>query len=241
MSEKKESLSQTDKALNLILKTIRDNNMQPGDRLLPEREMAEQFSVGRQSLREAIKLLDMVNILEVRKQGGTFVVKPQSTTKYDFFKFYLLSGQISMAEIFETRMILEVECIALAAKNISDEQLEMIRQHVSSVNIDDEDGFAEADRVLHSTIYAATGNRALQMLMQTVKMWTLVSQGVTNSYREVRQLVQKDHQAICEALSKHDPELCRETMRTHLMHLDRIHYVSDTVVRQELIKLLDEE
>lgn len=237
----REAQGQSDRAMDLILKTIKDNNMQPGDRLPSEREMSERFCIGRQSIREAIKVLSMMNILEVRKQGGTFVSKSDSSSRYDYFKFYLQSGQISMSEIFETRMILEVECIAQAAKNITQEQLEMIRQSITNVNIDDVEGFAEADRLLHDTIYAATGNRALEILMQTVKMWTVVSQTLTNSYREVRQLVQNDHLEIYMALKKRDSDLCREAMRQHLLHLSRIQYVSDTVIREELAKLLDKQ
>jgi len=236
-----EKQSQTDKAISLILKYIKGNNLQPGDRLPSEREMAEQFSMGRQSVREATKVLSMMNILDVRRQGGTFVAKATNNSKYDQFKFFLQSGQISLSEIFEARLIMEVECIALAAKKISEEQLELIRRNISSVDIDDLEGFAEADRVLHDTIYAATGNRALEILMQTVKMWTTVSQGLTNSYREVRELVQKDHVDILDALSRHDAEAAREAMRKHIQHLDHIHYVSDVVVREELAKLLDKE
>ncbi len=236
-----ERQAQSDRALDLILKNIKDNNLQPGDRLPSEREMSDLFSIGRQSIREAIKVLSMMNILEVRKHGGTFVSRSDISSKYDYFKFYLQSGQISISEIFETRLIMEGECIALAAKNITEEQLEAIKHSVSNLNIDDVEGFAEADRLLHDTIYAATGNRALQLLMQTVKMWTVVSQNLTNSYQEVRQLVQKDHINICDALTKRDPDLCREAMRQHILHLNHIHYVSDTIVREELARLLDEE
>lgn len=232
--------TQSDKALTRILEYIKENRLSAGARLPSEREMSETFEVGRQSVREAIKVLCMMNILEVRKQGGTFVAKPMPNSRYDLFKFYLQSGQISMAEIFEARMALEVECIALAAKNITDSQLEIIRNNVLHVDIDDESAFAEADRELHSTIYTATGNRAFEILMQTVKMWTVVSRSLTNSYREVRTLVQSDHLLIYEALSKRDPGLCREAMRKHMQHVDRLHYVSDIVIREEISRLLSE-
>ena len=232
--------SQTDRALTMILKYIKDNDLQAGDRLPSEREMSELFSVGRQALREAIRVLCMMNILEVHKQGGTFVSSYDRNSRYDLFKFFLQSGRISMAEIFEARLIMETECISLAVENITEEQLATIRNSISNVDIDDLEGFAEADRILHNTIYAATGNRAMELLMQTVKMWTVVSQGVTNSYREVRELVQKDHLMILEGLSTRNRELCREAMRKHLMHLDQVHYVSDTVVREKLAKLLEQ-
>lgn len=232
--------NQAEKAISLILRYIKDNNLQPGDRLPAEREMAERFSVSRQSLREAIKVLSMMNFLEVHKQGGTFVSSPSATTRFDKLNFFLKSGQLTLSEIFEARMIMEQECIALASQRITDNQLKTIKNALSGVDIDDAEAFAAADRVIHSTIYAAAGNRAMELLMQTVKMWTVVSQGFTNSYREVRELVQKDHVLIYEALCSHDAARCREAMRKHILHLDRIHYVSDTLIREELAKILDQ-
>ncbi len=238
-AEKNTKKSKSDIAMSAILKYIKSNNLQMGDRLPSEREMAELFMVGRPAIREAIKVLCMMNILEVRQQGGTFVSNFTTNSTYDQFKLFLHSGRISMNEIFETRLILETECITLAAKRITDEQLKTLKDTISSVDIDDVEGFAEADRVLHDTIYAASGNHALEYLMQTVKMWTVASQSFTNSFEEVRRLVHKDHLEIYDALSRHDPELSREAMRKHITNLGKIHHVSDTVVRNELAKLLD--
>ena len=238
---KKSNKTKADLAMSAILKYIKSNNLRMGDRLPSEREMAEMFSTGRPAIREAIKVLCMMNILEVHPQGGTFISSFSSNSTYDQFKLFLQSGHINMEEIFETRLILETECIALAAKNITDEQLEEIRRNISSVDIENAEEFAEADRALHNAIYASTGNRALEYLMQTVKMGTVVSQGFTNSFAEVRRIVHNDHLAIYDALCKHDSELSREAMRKHIMHLDRIHHVSDTVMRNELAKLLDKE
>lgn len=233
--------TKADEAMNAILRYIKANDLKMGERLPSEREMTEMFSIGRASIREAIKVLCMMNILEVHPQGGTFISTFSANSSYDQFRLFLQSGHINMEEIFETRLILETECIALAAKNITDEQLETIRKNISAVDVENAEGFAEADRALHDTIYAATGNRALEYLMQTVKMWTVVSQSFTNTFEEVRRIVHMDHQDIYNALSRRDAELSREAMRKHIMHVDRIQQVSDTVMRTELAKLLDKD
>lgn len=233
--------TKADEAMNAILRYIKANDLKMGERLPSEREMTEMFSIGRASIREAIKVLCMMNILEVHPQGGTFISTFSANSSYDQFRLFLQSGHINMEEIFETRLILETECIALAAKNITDEQLETIRKNISAVDVENAEGFAEADRALHNTIYAATGNRALEYLMQTVKMWTVVSQSFTNTFEEVRRIVHRDHQDIYNVLSRRDAELSREAMRKHIMHVDRIQQVSDTVMRTELAKLLDKD
>lgn len=226
-----------DMIVDLILKYIKDNDLKPGDRLPSERAMAELFGVNRATLREAARILSVVNIIEIRQQGGMFVSKLGSNSRFDYFKLCMQSGQISMAEIFETRLIMEVECIALAAVNITDEQLDALEETISSVSIYDPEGFAKADETLHSIIYASTGNRALQLLMQTVSMWTVVSRRFSNSYEDVRRIVHADHEAIYLALRNHDVDKCRDCMRQHILHLKKIQDIQDTMLKAEFAKL----
>lgn len=233
LSEKPRS----DMIVDSILKYIRDNDLKPGDRLPSERALAERFGVNRATLREAARILSIVNIIEIRQQGGMFVAKPGSSSRFDYFKLCMQSGQISMAEIFETRLIMEVECIALAAANITDEQLDALEGIISSVSIYDPTGFAKADEALHGIIYAATGNRALQLLMQTVSMWTVVSRKFSNSFEDVRRIVHSDHEAIYLALRNRDVERCRECMRQHILHLQKIQDIQDTMLKAEFAKL----
>lgn len=227
----------TDVVIELILKYIKDHNLEAGDRLPSERALAEMFGVTRPVIRNAALVLNVVNIIEIRQQGGMFVAEPSFNSRFDYFKLCMQSGKISMAEIFETRLIMEVECIALAAKNITDEQLDTLEETISSVSIYDPEAFSEADKKLHSIIYAATGNNALKMLMQTVSMWAVVTRKISNSYEEVRRIVHTDHTNIYQALRTRDAERCRETMRQHILHLRQIQHIEDTVLRNEFAQL----
>lgn len=227
----------TDVVIELILKYIKDNELKAGDRLPSERSLAEMFGVSRPSIRDAAHVLNVVNIIEIRQQGGMFVTEPSFNSRFDYFKLCMQSGEISMAEIFETRMIMEVECIALAAVNITEEQLDAMEETISAVSIYDPEAFSEADKKLHSIIYAATGNRALQLLMQTVSMWAVVTRKVSNSYEEVRRIVHFDHSSIYNALKDRDVERCRESMRQHILHLQQIQHIEDTVIRNEFADL----
>ena len=142
---KAEKQHKAEKTIDLILRYIKENNLHPGDRLPSERAFSEMFSVGRPVVREAARVLSMLNIIEIRQQGGMFVTDLNDGTPLDCFQLFMKSGQISLAEVMETRMILEVECCGLAAKNITDEQLVAIHELLTTVSIDDPDGFAEAD------------------------------------------------------------------------------------------------
>ena len=234
---KAEKQLKAEKAIDLILRYIKENNLQPGDRLPSERAFSEMFSVGRPVVREAARVLSMLNIIEIRQQGGMFVTDLNDGTPLDCFQLFMKSGQISLAEVMETRMILEVECCGLAAKNITDEQLAAIHKLLTTVSIDDPDGFAEADSALHRIIYSASGNRALQLLMQTVSMWTAVSRSFSNTFREVRALSHADHQNIYLALCGHDVEKSKASMRQHLLHINSINDIENTIMKAELSKL----
>ena len=181
----------------------------------------------------------MMNVIEIRQQGGMFVTQLDGQSDLDFFQLYMKSGQISLTEVTEARLILEVACVALAATHITEEELDKIERLLRDVSIDDAEGFAEADRDLHRAIYASTGNRALQLLMQTVSMWTVVSRNFSNAFREVREIVHMDHLRICAALRARDVERSRECMRQHILHIDHIQTISDSIVKAELSKMLD--
>ena len=229
---KAEKQHKAEKTIDLILRYIKENNLHPGDRLPSERAFSEMFSVGRPVVREAARVLSMLNIIEIRQQGGMFVTDLNDGTPLDCFQLFMKSGQISLAEVMETRMIL-----GLAAKNITDEQLVAIHELLTTVSIDDPDGFAEADSALHRIIYSASGNRALQLLMQTVSMWTAVSRSFSNTFREVRALSHADHQNIYLALSEHDVEKSKASMRQHLLHINSINDIGNTIMKAELSKL----
>lgn len=236
---KTERQIKADQVLDMILKYIRDNDLKPGDRIPSERALSELFGVGRPVIREAVRVLSMMNVIEIRQQGGMFVTQLDGQSDLDFFQLYMKSGQISLTEVTEARLILEVACVALAATHITEEELDKIERLLRDVSIDDAEGFAEADRDLHRAIYASTGNRALQLLMQTVSMWTVVSRNFSNAFREVREIVHMDHLRICAALRARDVERSRECMRQHILHIDHIQTISDSIVKAELSKMLD--
>lgn len=228
-----------DKVIDMILKYIKDHDLQAGDRLPSERALADTFSVGRSVVREATRVLSAMSIIEIHQQGGMFVADLNERSYLDRFQLIMKSGQISLSEVMEVRLILEVECIALAAKNITDKQLECLKDILCSVSVDDPDAFADADRALHSLIYSATGNRALQLLMQTVSMWAAVSRSFSNTFVEARQLSHADHEAIYAALAARDVEKCRASMKQHILHLNSIENIGSTIVKTELSKMLD--
>lgn len=227
-----------EKTFNSILKYIRDNHLRPGDRLPSERALGEMLSVGRPVIREATRVLSVMNVIEIRKQGGMFVAEFDGDSQIETFRLYVQMGQISLKEVLEARLVIEVECIGLAAANITDEQLDKLDEILSSVSVEDAKNFAEADKALHQAIYTSTGNRAMQLIAGTIGKWSIISRSFSNSFIEVREVVHKDHENIVKALRSRNVEASKEAMRQHLMHLNQINAVHD-MMQVELSALMD--
>ena len=103
-----------------VLQLVRDGAIKPGDRLPPERELAQQLNVSRASVREAMRLMDIQGLVIIRPGAGTYITEDTVEVIVQAFST-LLSGPTSAArDIFEMRLILEPQVVSLAAKRASD-------------------------------------------------------------------------------------------------------------------------
>lgn len=236
-----EALKKSESTVSAIINYITNNRLKPGDRLPSERELATMFGVSRPAVREAAFALSMMGIIETRQQAGMYIASPEKKTKLDSFKLQMQAGQFNMKDLYELRRVLEGECAALAATRITEEQLDTIAAVVKNVSIDDAERFAEADQVLHRTIYAATNNLPLQMIMETIGFWSASNRQYTNSFIDVRKLVHFDHLSIYEAIENHDAERSREAMCRHIQNLEQIDEISLTVPALRYSQLLQDK
>ena len=106
-----------------ILDLLRQKELKPGDKLPPERDLAEMLGVSRPSLREALRALSIMKVVEVRQGDGTYVsaFKPEELVEHLEFVFML--DDSTMLQLFEARKIVETGNVALAAERISDEEI----------------------------------------------------------------------------------------------------------------------
>ena len=133
-----------------IKKSIEEGKIKPGDRLPTEREMAEQFGVSRTVVRDAVKTLTGLGLLEVKHGVGIFVTTPDSK-----FIARQLSGLVSnendtIINLFEVRMLLETAAAGWAAERHSEEDLQLLRENVQShealIKTNDINSLGEQDR-----------------------------------------------------------------------------------------------
>jgi GntR family transcriptional repressor for pyruvate dehydrogenase complex len=205
-----------------IKKLIVDGKLQPGDKLLSERELSEKLTVSRASVREAFSALEMMGIIAIRPGEGSFVRQVSFEGMLEPLSFILQMDIDDIMQLLEVRKILEVETAALAALRATPADLEDI--HKSLVSMMEELRQGEigdiADASFHFAIAKAANNPILIKVMNTI------SDLMNKSFRSSRQklflienmpaVLYNAHAEIYEAICDHNPSLARLRMREHL-------------------------
>lgn len=206
-----------------ILNFIHDGHIQPSEKLPPERELATLLGVSRPSVREALRALQLMNIIEVRPGDGTYVssLEPEKLAQ-PLEQILRLLQDVTYIEVLETRRILESAIAELAAERISDEYLEKLDACLeeSEAVVDDPRAFAEADVALHSLIVQSTGNPLLMSLYGSIAHLGIATRERTAYIEGVRERTLDYHKKIVQALHAGDQEQSREAMHAHLMHVE---------------------
>jgi len=189
-----------------------------GERIPPERELCLQLGVGRASLREALKALEIMGMIETRLGDGTYV-----RHRSDFLSRPLLwaitgSALSEIHELVEARRLIEVESAGFAAERATAEDLKEIGNHLDRMeaNLNDVKTFQEADIGFHLAVGQAAHNRilhnALQLIRNLMQQWI----GETLTLPGVAMEALEQHKQIFLALAKRSPERAKAAMAQHL-------------------------
>ncbi len=201
-----------------LMTLIAERQLRPGDRLPPERELAAAMQVSRPSLREALRALAMVNIVEIRQGSGTYIssLKPELLVEHLDLVFAL--DDSTFAELLEARQMLEPGIAAAAARRATEEDLARLRACIerAAAAADDPDAFLAADLELHDTITAAAHNRIIARFMASLGRLGMASRGRTVALPGVRARSLQDHRALVDALERRDEAAAARIMREHL-------------------------
>lgn len=223
-----------------IRQYIAERDIQPGMRLPSERELAEQFAVSRGAIREALRELQIIGIVEKQPRSGTFIrsLSPSAALSFDWDEV----DAESVRQIFEMRMIIEPRCAALAAVRASDDEIQTLRQALKEMQraIADEaiEAFQASDKRMHYVITRATGNQYLIQLLEA--MTNALEQSVRISLHIPGQMARAlaGHQQILTAIENRQAEWAAAAMEAHLR--DAWHYISAQVHTLSLELALDE-
>lgn len=209
----------TDQAILRIKEMIRTGDLKPGDRLPPEKELSEALGLSRSSLREAVKALEIIRVLDVRRGDGTYVTSLSPSLLLDALSFVVdVHQDDSVLEMFEVRRILEPAAAALAAPRIIPADVSYLRELVARVDgTTSVDDLVANDIVFHRYICERSGNAYLTRLLDTLSGSTLrarVWRGLTQDGSVERTLT--EHRAIVDALESGDATLAAAQMTVHV-------------------------
>ena len=204
-----------------IVDLIRIGNLRPGDRLPPERELVEIFSISRPSLREAMRALATLGIVESRHGGGTFITDLDARTLLAPLDFFLQLSQANIDDAYESRRIVEIEIVRKAAvkarrADIADLN-DMIAAHATIQK--DPVGFRILDSRFHEKLSAIAGNAVLQRIADGLySMHQHLRRRATAQPGLIAQST-ADHVRIAAAIAAGDPEEAAAAMARHLAHI----------------------
>lgn len=209
----------TDDAIEKIKAMLLAGELRPGDRLPPEKDLAEKLGLSRSSMREAVKALELIRVLDVRRGDGTYVttLDPQLLNEALGFIVELHQAQ-GVVELLEVRRILEPAAAAMAAQKIGRDGLEALQASMSGVTEETSvEELVQHDMEFHSIIAAHSGNTYLAGLLEALSSRTLrarIWRGLTQEKAVARTL--SEHEAIAAALERGDVELVRALVTVHV-------------------------
>ncbi len=203
---------------------IGDGQLKSGDRLPPERDLAERFRVSRTSVREALRALESMGLIDIRAGEGTFVREISVESLIEPLALVILTQREAIAELYEARRLLEPPIAALAARRATeDEVAEMTRilDEQSREVAAGRTGIAQ-DAAFHAAIAHSTHNRAITRIVTA--LMDLLTQTREESLQTPGrpQRSHEDHRRVLAAIQARDETGARQAILDHLVAVERL-------------------
>src|SRR3954447_10986934 len=210
-----------EKVFAFLRERLLAGSLRPGDRLVSERELASLLGVSRPIVREALRALTVLGIVEIRDRIGTVVTRPDVSVLNDFFTFALAQQADMPDDVMQARVAIECQAIRLACERADIADFERLQTALAKIaeTMDKADAGGVADYEFHRTIVLASHSQTLSVLHNSMAGL------LTHVHRNRRELVQafpsmktyliEDHRRIFEAIVARDPDRADATLRKH--------------------------
>jgi GntR family transcriptional repressor for pyruvate dehydrogenase complex len=197
--------------------------LKPGSKLPPERELARMFGVSRSSLRQALKVLDIMGILSQRVGDGSYLRSGASTILNEPLDFLVSLEGIDFNELVEARLIVEPELAARAAERATAEDLRAIEQCLKLMESCKSDPIkiVEEDYAFHQAIHRAARNRICESMFCVAHKAVMTSIMITTHQVELSHTL-AFHSDIYKAIRGRKPKQARRVMTEHLVDMKKL-------------------
>ena len=203
-----------------ILDMVKAGSLAPGHKLPAERDLAQQLDVSRPTIREALRALAILGVVEIRHGGGVYVTSLDAELLSPMDFFVTLSAS-NMAELFDARIQFEPMIARMAAERLTDDQLDHLADLVAQQTAAPEDAelFHDTDVEFHKTILDASGNAFLGRFGKMLQVLGDQGRKAFQKRRSIRAQSVEDHRAIMAALLARDPDAAHRAMRQHMVNV----------------------
>jgi GntR family transcriptional regulator, transcriptional repressor for pyruvate dehydrogenase complex len=213
----------TDEAIEKIKQMIISGRVRPGEKLPREADLAAELGLSRNSLREAVKALSLINVLDVRQGDGTYATSLAPSLLLEALSFIVdFHRDDTVLEFLEIRRILEPAATALAAIRMPDEDRVELGKVLDAADASSPvEEFVAADMEFHRLIAVGSGNSVLASLVDNMSVPTArarVWRGMTEPRAQERTLA--EHRAIYTAIVHRDADLARSQATVHIAGIE---------------------
>lgn len=206
-----------------LISLLSQGILKPGDKLPPERELARQLTVGRTTIREALKLLTLSGLLEAKRGDGTYVRQEFTDFLSQRIEWPVLLSVQEVDMIVEVREGLETKAACLAAERATQEEVErigvfqeLLEQELLEIEGRDIERETELDLQFHHAIAAASHNELLARLMLSLQNILRQYIALSNQMTDRVETTLAEHQAVYDAIVARDPDAAERAMMAHL-------------------------
>ncbi|MFF0428039.1 FadR/GntR family transcriptional regulator [Streptomyces sp. NPDC004520] len=214
----------TDEAIDKIKAMIVSGELRPGSRLPREADLAERLGLSRNSLREAVKALSLMRVLDVRQGDGTYVTSLEPDLLLDALTFVAdLQQDDTVVQFLEVRRILEPAAAAMAARAMPDEEITALGEVLDRLDSAPTlEGLIDNDLEFHRRLAAGSGNAVLCSLLEGMsgptaraRLWRgRMEEGAVERTRQ-------QHRAIYEAVAARQPEVAQAWATVHVAEVEQ--------------------
>lgn len=213
----------TEQVVARVYELIKRDELKPGDRLPPERELAKLLGISRPSLRAGLGSLISMGVLKSRQGAGTFIVDGPPALDSEPLRLLAELHGFSFDHMFETRSILEVGAAGLAAEHATGDDMATMSEEIAEMfsALNDPQQFLVHDISFHRAVAAASGNPTLATLVEMVSAILYERRRDTiaraHDFHEALEM----HRRIYRAIRARKPEEAREAMQEHIVRAQR--------------------
>ena len=208
-----------------IMNLIKNNKLKPGDKLPPERELAEKLSISRGSLREAFRVLESRGLIKSKPGGGRYIREIRKNGHNNTENIILSLEKSSILELLEAREMFEVKIAEIAAQKATPEDIKLIEEALNKMNEEEELKYGketESDTEFHLAIASASHNFVFVNIIKLHLDLLKETRGKTWQITGRREKQYQEHQVILQAIKERDSKKAGEVMLKHLRNIREV-------------------